>query len=299
MNESRHIQQAILFADISGSTALYDKLGDQQARRMVAACLNLMAEVTMQHQGRVIKTIGDELMCCFDSAEQALLAACAMQQAVENQLQDPSTPIHIRIGFHYGPVLLEDGDVHGDTVNVAARLTTITRARQILTSRMVAESLPPSLGNSVRKFMRREFRGKGEATDVYQVIWEKEDTTSTRIGMSAYRKPKESRNELMLRYKKQVLTLNEPSGSVMLGRNENCDIVVGNTLASRQHAHIERRFNKLFLVDHSANGTFVRFSDGQVISLVQEELTLHGSGHISLGTPFAEEPEDLIEFLIQ
>ena len=70
---------AILFADISGSTRLYEVLGDVAARATVARCLKLLTDVTHRYQGTLIKTIGDEVMAAFDSADNAFRASCEMQ----------------------------------------------------------------------------------------------------------------------------------------------------------------------------------------------------------------------------
>ena len=137
---------AILFADISGSTALYAQHGDGAARQMVSACINIMTGSINTYQGKLIKTLGDEIMCTFPTAESAFYAACAMQAAVEKvnpEDKDPlAIPIHIRIGFNYGDVICEEDDVYGDTVNVAARITAITRARQISATQSVIDALP-------------------------------------------------------------------------------------------------------------------------------------------------------------
>lgn len=295
------IQQnvAILFADISGSTALYDKFGNERALQLVTSTLNILTREMAMRRGTLIKTIGDEIMCIFPDATTAFEAACAMQQAVEEQRPGGEQPIYVRIGLHYGEVILEGGDAYGDTVNVAARVTAITRARQIMTTQAVVDSLPERYRIQTRSVMRTGFRGKAETTSVFQVSWEREDTTRTRVGMSAFRKPTGSRNELVLRYHQQVITLSEQLKSIVLGRGDDCDLMIRNNLASRQHARIEYNFGKFLLIDHSVNGTYIRFSDNQVIQLSHQQIVLHGAGTISLGQPFAEMPSELIEYILQ
>lgn len=298
MNAPHTEKLAVLFADISGSTALYDRLGDTTARQLIAECMTVMTREMSAHGGTLIKTIGDEILCTFPDPIAALEAACAMQGAVGNE-RPGSPPMYIRIGFHYGEVILENGDVFGDTVNVAARVVSITRARQIMTTRAVAEVLPMKLRGRMRQIMRAELRGKQEALDVFQVSWEQDDTMSTRIGLPQYRKPADSRNELMLRHGQQTVVLGERRRSAVLGREDSCDIVIPSGFASRQHARIEFSFNKFTLTDHSSNGTYVRFGDGQVIQLAREQIVLHKSGSISLGEPFSEDPAELVEFILQ
>ncbi len=290
---------AILFADISGSTALYDKLGNDVALRMVTRTLAILTRIALNHDGKLIKTIGDEVMCTFPDAVRAVNAARAMQLEIEHQRPGGEHAIYVRIGLHYGEVLLEHNDAFGDTVNLAARITAITRARQILTSQAVISELPEKLLKQTRPVRRTAFRGKAESFDVFQILWEQEDTTSTRIGIQSYRKPALSRNELMLRHDIQVVTLSERQQSAVLGRAEDNDMVILDSLASRQHARVEFNFGKFLLTDHSVNGTFVRFSDGQVIELNHQQIVLHGAGAISLGRNFEEAAGDVIEYLAQ
>ncbi len=298
MNPSQQTA-AILFADISGSTALYDKLGNELALQLVTRTLDILKLEMAVHQGILIKTIGDEIMCAFPSAAAAVEAACAMQSSVENHHPGGEHPIYVRIGLHYGEILHEGGDVYGDTVNIAARVTAITRARQIMATHKVVELLPAKMQKTAHQVMRTAFRGKEGTFDVFQIQWEREDTTRTRIGMSAFRKPAEARHELMLRYHQQIITLSASLNSVLLGRGEDCDLMIRNNLASRQHARIENNFGKFLLTDYSVNGTYIRFSDDQVIQLNHQQIVLHGAGMISLGQPFSEDPTEVIEFILQ
>ena len=70
--------RAVLFADVSGSTPLYEKLGDEAALAAINRCLDILRRRCLEHGGAVIKTIGDELMCTFPDAEAALQSAAAM-----------------------------------------------------------------------------------------------------------------------------------------------------------------------------------------------------------------------------
>jgi len=102
---SQQVKLAILFADISGSTALYDKLGDAQALSLVAKSLDILSSELPSREGVLIKTIGDEIMCSFPTAGLAFDAACAMQRNIEIQRPGGELPIYIRIGFHFGEVI--------------------------------------------------------------------------------------------------------------------------------------------------------------------------------------------------
>lgn len=289
---------AVLFADICGSTALYDNLGDSLARRLIAQCIAMMTGELSAYQGALIKTIGDEIMCIFPSAEAAMHAACAMQRAVESGAYEGNHPMHIRVGFNYGEVIREAGDVFGDTVNVAARVAAITRASQIMTTQAAVSALPPDLREKTRQIMRAEFKGKQEQLDISIVIWEMDDMLSTRIGIPAFRKSPDNIDEMSLRYRDQSLKIGKERRNVVLGRGETCDIIVQNGFASRQHIRIELRFGKFVIADQSTNGTYIRFSDGNVVRLAREEMILRGAGSISLGQPYSENPAELVEFSV-
>src|SRR5882672_3884257 len=103
--EKPPVTLAVLFADISGSTRLYEKLGNARALECIGLCLNIMRESALACRGRVVKTIGDELMCVFPDASAAAQAAAEMQTRVEMQEPVAGNRLQIRIGFQFGPVL--------------------------------------------------------------------------------------------------------------------------------------------------------------------------------------------------
>src|ERR1700759_5648311 len=118
---------AVLFADIAGSTSLYEVLGDARAKAMIDEALAVMKAVTAQQQGRVIKTIGDEVMCVFDTPDRGFIAASDMQARIDGLPVADGAKRKIRVGFHAGPVIEEHGDVFGDTVNTAARMAGLAK----------------------------------------------------------------------------------------------------------------------------------------------------------------------------
>lgn len=288
---------AVLFADICDSTALYDSLGDDMARRLISRCIALMTNEIPARQGRLIKTLGDEIMCVFPSPSTAVRAACAMQTAIDNDSVSNDRPLRVRIGFHYGDVILEGDDVFGDTVNVAARVAAITRGGQIMTTHAVVQALPPDLQSAARQILRTEFKGKQEQLDIYQIEWESDDLARTRITV-APQQPKEYLDELTLSYGGRSFTVNKDRRQLTLGRTEPCHIVVQSDFASRQHARIEFRFGKFVISDESTNGTYIRFSDGNEVRIAREEVILQGTGTISLGQAHAKSPPELVEFSI-
>jgi len=287
---------AIVFADISESTRLYDVMGDTQARELVAQCLGVMTGVVHERRGTVIKTIGDELMCTFPRAGAAVAAARGMQEAVRKDLPDlnPNTPkdLTIRIGIQYGPAIVDGGDVFGDAVNVAARMTGQAKAGQIITTQTTVEALSPKLQASTRHLDRIRVKGKSGYLNIYEVVWQDEDVThiASKVGPAPA-----GRGRLRLVYRGHKLTVSHQSGPLTLGRGKQAHLVVDDSQASRQHARIENRRGRFVLSDESTNGTYVLTTDGSVY-LRREEVTLVGRGKISLGRDFADEPAEVVLF---
>ncbi|WP_174624647.1 adenylate/guanylate cyclase domain-containing protein [Candidatus Methylobacter favarea] len=289
---------AVLIADICGSTALYENIGDGPARQLIEKGIATMVGEIAAYQGLLINTIGDQILCTFPHPEAALQAACAMQNAVKNSKFEEGHVLQIRIGLHYGDVILENNAAFGDTVNVTARVAAIARANQIMTTKAVFAALPPDLKEKTHQFMSADLKGKLNPYDIFLVVWEQDDLLTTCFNIPAPRRTQVNKDELALFYCGQFVRVNNERKMVTMGRGDNCDIIVHNNYASRQHVHCEWRFGKFFIVDHSINGTYIRFSDNTVISLIRQEMILQGSGAISLGHDNFDISTELVEFLI-
>ena len=159
----KDIELAIVFADVVGSTRLYESLGEVRARDMVSICIEVMRTATEQHQGTVIKTMGDEIMATFPTADDALNAAAQMQQQISThaQLSADGQPVAIRVGCHFGPVVLENRDVFGSTVHTANRMTSQAKAGQIITTTAVVDGLSPEWRASGTADRHRHAQGAG------------------------------------------------------------------------------------------------------------------------------------------
>jgi adenylate cyclase len=287
----RNVTLSTVFADISGSTRLYESLGDAVARELVSQCLELMISQIQLHDGTVIKTIGDEIMCTFPTADKAVESTMAMQEAVTEDLpaMNPRTPasLTIRIGLHYGPAILEGGDVFGDAVNVAARMAGLAKGGQIITTRETAETLAPLLASSTRHLDRIQVRGKAEEVDIFEVIWQPNDVTRIATGLL---KTSDKEVTLHLRYRGKEVVLDSTAGIVILGRGKKADMIVNDSMASREHARLECRRGKFILTDQSTNGTYVETDEGPSY-LRREELQIDGAGKIALGRVLDEATE--------
>lgn len=289
---------AILFADITGSTRLYEILGDIAARAKVADCLELLTTVIERHNGIVIKTIGDEIMCTFPSAEEAATAACEMHEMLDDEITEQTSagPISltIRIGMHFGPAILEAGDVFGDTVNVAARMAAMAKGGQIITTQSAIDEMSPIMRASARFIDRAPIKGKKNTIDIFEVLWQQEDVTRMSTGVIS--QPATLPVRMQLTYDGATVVIDVDTNVVIIGRSKSADITVNETLASRQHVKIEHRRGKFFIIDQSTNGTYIQHENDESF-LRREEMPLSGSGRISLGRSFAENPKEIVHFV--
>lgn len=290
----------ILFADIGGSTRLFEQYGNLRARQIETRVLDLLAARTVAHQGTVIKTIGDEIMSSFPSAEAGIQAACEMQKGIKNDLALADLNIAIRIGLHHGPVLVEKNDVFGDAVNVAARMVQLAKSDQIITTRETMRGLPSEFEPMTRELGRAHVRGKQDEIEIVEIIWF-ESTSMTQ--MSDVESEKILRNKLYARlllvYRGQNIELKPSTDLFNIGRGPRNDLIIDRELVSRSHAIIEFRQGKFILADHSTNGTYLMLENGSRFFVRREEITLHDQGIICLGqTAFKENP-DIIHYECQ
>lgn len=283
----------VLFADVSGSTRLYEKLGDAEALRAVERCLNRIRRVVDGHGGRVIKTIGDEVMTTFSSVDAGIQAACEMQHRVTDLPPVSGVKLAIRVGFHFGPAIEENDDVFGDTVNTAARMAGLAKAGQVITTAESLAALTLSMAPEVREIDSLTVKGKAEDVRVCEVLWQEgADLTMKASGVA----PLYVVARLLIRYRDTELTLDPARGLLTLGRDMSNEVVIRDQRASRNHARIERRRDKFVLIDQSTNGTFLRIEGENEVILKREEMILRGHGTIGFGHSAMEQGIDLMQF---
>ena len=277
---------SILFADVVGSTRLYDTLGDDIAQQLIADAIELMAEQVGRNSGTVIKTIGDEIMATFPTAENAINAAMGLHESIQGELpgKNANTPagFSLRVGTHHGPAILEDNDVFGDAVNVAARMSQVAKGSQIIATQASVESLSPYLRACTRHIDTAPVKGKAEALHIFEVVWQPENVTI--VGPAL---PTASATRLILEYGDQKTELPASGGRLVLGRGQQADVIVDDTMVSREHAHIECRRGRFYLVDRSTNGTHVQTPAGAYY-LRRNDISIEGKGRISLGRELEE-----------
>lgn len=288
----------ILFADVSGSTRLFESRGDEIARRLIASVLGALGEVAARHGGRVVKTIGDEIMCTFPAALNGLLAATDMQRCVKNDEMFQADNLAIRIGLHHGEALVENDDVFGDAVNVAARMAdkTLARRDQIVTTAQTAAAVNAVTGLRMRPLGSAWVLGKQAPIDIVDVLWQEDlapVTTVQRVmqaGAAALDRPR-----LLLRHRGQVFELDE-GATFSIGRDPASSLVVETEWVSRNHALIEWKRGHFMIADRSTNGTWLRIADADELLVHRDEVHLRRSGTISLGQVHGASEADVVHF---
>ncbi len=286
---------AVVFADISESTSLYQKLGDVAARNIVNACLTLIIGILARYEGRLVKTIGDEVMCVFPSADLAVLAASDMQSQVAAS-RPGNYPVSIHVGLHYGPVLVEDDDVFGDTVNVAAYLAAAATADQILTTEATEQCLSAALKSCVRPIFHAVLKGAVEESTVFQVLWRTDKVDLTDVNLHSSKMIPGDMGSLLVTLDEERMRVDQWRLSILIGRSKECDLLVNDSFSSRKHLTIKLVRTHFYLFDHSINGTFVSLASGEEIHVLRRELLLDGSGQICVGRSRTEKPTEIITF---
>ncbi len=285
---AKDLEVAILFADVVGSTQLYDKFGDTKASETVAACLNVMKDATRQYNGTVIKTIGDEVMSTFPSVDEAMSASILMQTRItaENKQED-RIAVSIRIGCHFGPVVQEQNDIFGAAVHTANRMTSQAKSKQIVISGETVKSMGDKFKEQTRQIDVATVRGKLDEVALYELLWNPDEATSMLPTMQWEDQDRKG-SKIMLSFRDKTIEVSDQRKSVTLGRADDNDLVIKGNLISRIHAKVEMRRGKIIVVDQSTNGTFLLNLQGDETFVRRDSAQLRGEGTIGLGR--VEEP---------
>ena len=300
--DSELIVTTVVFADVVGSTGIFERLGDETAGRFVTQLTAALSRTFEEHRGRVVKLLGDGLFVVFP-AEGDALDACV---AIQNRLQEnPVYPggsgqaVQLQMGIEAGEVVEIEGDCYGDAVNSAARLADLAGAEQILTTQRVRDALERAQQAQLRSLGPMYLRGKSEVTNVFRVDWQPDrDADATVMGGSIFDAGKDGLLELSAQG--QTLRL-EPSGEKLtLGRASSASLCVNDSRVSRVHATIEWRGGHFILTDTSSFGTWVYLGNQrEPVVLRRTECHLIGQGQISLGCERHAESAPLVAFLVK
>ena len=294
----KELQASVFFADVSGSTKLYETAGDQVASAAIGRCVQLFVDEVKNAGGTVVKTVGDEVMAVFPDPNQAASTAIEIQNGIDTLEPVAGTKMGVRIGFHHGPVVEKDKDYFGDTVNLAARLAEVAIKGQVITSMSTVTQLNPVLRGACRQLFSIEVKGKAAEIDICEVVWRESDEATTLV---ATRTPTTAHTSVLrLKYRDQEVVLDASRKSLTFGRDKAAELVVHEPNASRTHGVIEMRQGKFVLVDHSANGTYLSLDgDRREYVLRREEYALRGHGWFRLGQSRSVASAEVVEFFCE
>lgn len=297
MDETIH-KLAILNADVSGSTHIYEKHGDKVARTNIEQCLNLLSEVASGLDGRTVKTIGDEVMCAFPNPVKAAMAANEMQQSLRDANETGQFSIgeiHVKIGWHYGTVNYRGKEIIGEAPVTTQQVIKLAKADEILTSEESLASLPEELKQNARFIDCIEAEGYNGELKVYSLPWEEEESV-TKIGSSSSYDEISKHKALVLEYPGKSIRLDSEHTHCHIGRGTDNDLCVNGKFTSRLHAEITFLHGIFHLRDISTNGTALILADGRSTRLHREEAILSDEGTICFGGLPENDPEAVVHF---
>jgi adenylate cyclase len=164
----------VVFADLTGSTGVFEQLGNEAATRVVTGLTRWIGEVCVRHGGRVVKTLGDGVMAVFSDPCEAVLAVLHLQREhAQRRGRDPGQPLQLQVGLDCGELVEVAGDCFGDAVNVASRLSGLSGAREIWATDAVIRCIqraPP--GARFHSLGVVPIRGKTQERKLYRIDWQ-------------------------------------------------------------------------------------------------------------------------------
>ncbi len=283
--------QIVMFADLVGSTSLYERLGDAEARRFTAEVLARMTSIVQDKHGRVVAELGDELMCFFAEPADAAAAACEMHARITEEFTVPPTNTlqKLRIGLHYGSALGDQEDLKSETAKIAHWAASNAKADQTLATLSVIDALP-RIFRAVSRYVDDETWNfvSFEHVALYEIIWDVEAITAASLEQSPNA---EGYAQVSFSYGGDTVSLSPERPVISVGRGTQNDLIVKHDLISRQHFTAQFSRGRCTISDKSTNGTIlVPDSDGTTLVVRRDTVRLQGSGHILVGSPEAANP---------
>lgn len=299
------VLSTVVFADLSGSTTLFEALGNEAAAEAVTHLTQWIAQYIGGHDGRVIKLLGDGVLGVFDNAGVALDAMAAMQRDHRKRLDRWPLPLRMElcVGVASGELIQVDGDCYGDAVNVASRLCERAGPSEILLSEA---SMMLAAGTSEARLRRMglmELRGKAEPLMVYQVDWrddEEQGSVTMQAGLMSQFTPVDSiLGEIQFSWHGVNYRFTSSDVPVHIGRATDAQLCINDPRVSRLHGRIDWRNSSFVLTDLSSFGTWVHFEGSDTpVRLRRDTCILHGTGRIALGVPMAESSAPVLQFQV-
>ena len=286
----------VVFADLTGSTGVFEVLGNAKATQLVTRLTDWIGKVCTAKNGQVVKNLGDGVLMVFTRNEDALEAVIEMQRSHTERIKTwpESTRMRLQVGMAYGEVIEQDSDFFGDAVNLASRLSDLSGPEQILGSDSVVDQLPADSQVRFRSLGAMDIRGRNEACMVYQIEWQNDILTeffTVPAGLTAspFTRTVPLAGTLKLSWLDVETSFVSTDLPIYLGRVAEAHFVVSDPRVSRLHAKISWQAGKFHLEDVSSYGTWVRFAGSSaVVALRRQEAVLLVEGEIALGAPFED-----------
>lgn len=272
-------EMAILFADIGGSTSLFQKAGDVEAHQLIANSLETMGNAVRQANGELLRTVGDAVLAKFKNCDDACAAAAIIQK------DHLGNSLDVRVGFHWGSAIDHLGDVYGNAVNIAARVAGLANTREIITTEEVISRLTDLPAGPPQLLDQLSLKGVEKAVSIYRIPWEIDITSNQTQKHTMIARGRQTRVniELDLSAKDQAVTLSTDSSTCTIGRSSKNSLQAIHDAASRVHATIEYKQGKYVLEDVSTNGTYVIKNGQPFVFIHRDSITLDGAGTIHTG----------------
>lgn len=281
----------VMFAALSGKSRLHEKLNPVDAQDAAARCVACVEEAVAGHAGRVVKSIGDEVMAVFAEADDAFQAASAMQQRVGALVAPGGARPALRVGFASGALGIVGGELSGEATRLAAHLVGLAFSGQILTDCAARDALAPGRQAQLREIGLLAPGGPLVGKRVYMLA-----EGDSGDEPAAEKRTDGRRSRLCLRYGGEVYVIDDKVPRLSLGRDRECDVTIRDRRASRQHASIEWRGENFLLTDRSTNGTYLTLSGKPELHLKRDECMIYGKGTISFAGSLANDDPDFAEF---
>lgn len=297
--------QTVVFADIVGSTSLFETLGNERAAAAVTALTQWIGESMETHGGHVVKKLGDGVLGLFGDAAAAVAAMGAVMRTHHLAMEARPDTLRqsIRVGLARGELVEVEGDCYGDAVNMASRLCERAGPGEIWATDVSVQAAGVVPGMHFIRLGRMDVRGKSDPLMMYQVQWREDqepDSQTMQAVLSSSMAMLDTGTALIsLSWEGSVHSFSSDDMPVEIGRSTQVQLSLQDPRVSRLHARIDWRNGAFLLTDVSSFGTWVQFegSDTQV-QLRRDSCLLHGAGRVALGVSFAVTGAPAVGFLV-
>ena len=285
MTETR-LERAVLLADITGSTPLYEAIGDAEAAERIGRCVDRMRHLIEAGGGTFIAAKGDDVLATFEAADSALTAVEAILAEM------PMGGLSVHAGLHFGWLISTRGDIFGDTVNLSARLAGLANPGEVLMSGDFATQLSRDRAATLRPLNAMALKGKTMPIEVFSL---NSDTQfiAPQVLPQVDAPPNGTKRVTLLLAFGEMRKVVVEGASLSLGRGAENDIVVPKPWVSRRHATVAVTGNRAQLTDRSSYGSFLTVAGSPELLVRRETVILAGSGRLSPGTSM-ENPDAMV-----